>query len=234
MDNLEKDLKALKNKDKGEILSRFFKTGPGQYGEGDIFWGITVPETRAVARKYISHPIDEIISYLSSPVHEVRLAALMAMVGKYKIGDEKEKEAIVKAYLANTEHINNWDLVDLSCYQILGDYIYNNRKKEKILIRLAKSRSLWERRIAIVSTMAFIRQGELDWTFKLAEIFLDQEHDLMHKATGWLLREAGKKDEKRLKIFLDRFGNRMPRTALRYAIERFADMDRKHYLESTR
>jgi 3-methyladenine DNA glycosylase AlkD len=232
--DLERVLGKLRDVSKGEILSRFFKTGSGQYGEGDVFWGIPVPAVREVAKRQAGLPLPDLLVSLSHPVHEIRMAALFAMIAKYRASDAKGKIAISKAYLKNTRHINNWDLVDLSCYHILGDYLWHNPDKQPVFLRLASSSSLWEKRIAIVSTMAFIRQGSLDWTYRLAELFLSETHDLMHKATGWMLREAGKRDEKRLKDFLDRFGKDMPRTALRYAIERFSEKEREHYLLSTR
>ena len=216
-------------------MSRFFRTGPGQYGEGDIFWGISVPDTRKIAKGHSSASLEEIAGLLSDPIHEVRLAALLILVEKYRIAEEAEKDKIFKFYLSHTKMINNWDLVDLSCYQIVGDFLLHHPdQQEKVLSRLSKSKSLWEKRIAIVSTMAFLRQGKLDWTFRLAKTYLGEQHDLMHKASGWLLREAGKRDEKRLRSFLDDYGPNMPRTALRYAIEKLPQTDRLIYMQKTR
>ncbi len=231
---LAKELAAFRDLDKAAMLGRFFKAGPGQYAEGDIFWGIAVPQIRTLAKKHAGDPLNELAEALSDPVHEIRLVALLALIAKYRQETEAGKAAVVKTYLKNTRYINNWDLVDLSCYHILGDYLLRHPEKQKVLLSLASSSSLWEKRIAIVSTYAFIRQGSLDWTYRLAELFLSETHDLTHKATGWMLREAGKRDEKRLKDFLDHFGKDMPRTALRYAIERFSEKERKHYLLSTR
>ncbi len=231
---LEAELKRIREPQKAKILSKFFKTGSGEYGEGDIFWGISVPDIRNIASRYADSSLDGLLKILSHPVHEVRLAVLLALVAKYESGTETERREVVSAYLNNTKYINNWDLVDLSCYKILGDYLLCHPKEQKLLLRLAASPLLWEKRIAMVSTMAFIREGELDWTFRLAKTFFKEKHDLMHKATGWLLREAGKKDEKRLKEFLDRFGSAMPRVALRYAIERLSDKDKKRYLNGTK
>jgi len=224
-----KEIELKKNKKKDAILSRFFKTGKGEYGEGDIFWGLTVPVSRKIAQKHKDIPLREIKSLLKNKVHEVRLIALMILVSQYKKSSLKDKEKIVRFYLQNTKSINNWDLVDLSSHYILGDWLIN-KKDKNILFKLAHSKYLWEQRIAIVSTYALIRQGELDLTFKIAKMFLNHEHDLIHKATGWMLREAGKKDEKALRKFLDSNVSKMPRTMLRYAIEKFPENIRKEYL----
>lgn len=230
IENILKDIEAKKNKKKDEILSKFFKTGKGQYGEGDIFWGLTVPVSRKIAMKYKDLSVSEINLLLKHKVHEVRLIGLMILVWKYKHSSKKEQEKIVKFYLKNTKYINNWDLVDLSSHYILGDYLINQKEKT-ILLKLAKSKNLWEQRIAIVSTYALIRKGELDFTFKISKMFLGHDHDLIHKASGWMLREAGKKDEKALKKFLDENISKMPRTMLRYAIEKFPQNVRLEYLK---
>jgi 3-methyladenine DNA glycosylase AlkD len=225
-----KEIKSKKDKKKDETLSRFFKTSKGEYGEGDIFWGLTVPISRQISLKYKDLSLSDINLLLKNKVHEVRLIGLFILVWRYKHSGAEEQEKIVKFYLKNTKYINNWDLVDSSSHYILGDYLLKQKDKN-ILLKLAKSKNLWEQRIAIVSTYAFIRKGELDWTFKIANIFLGHDHDLIHKATGWMLREAGKKDEKALRKFLDSNLSKMPRTMLRYAIEKFREAIRLTYLK---
>jgi 3-methyladenine DNA glycosylase AlkD len=224
-----KEIESKKDKKKDEILSRFFKTGEGQYGEGDIFWGLTVPVSRTIALKYKDLSLSDINLLLKNKVHEVRLIGLLILVGKYKNSGVEEKK-IVKFYLKNTRYINNWDLVDLSSHYILGDFLIKQKDKS-ILITLAKSKNLWEQRIAIVSTYALIRKGDLEWTFKIAKMFLSHDHDLIHKAAGWMLHEAGKKDEKALRKFLDINISKMPRTMLRYSIEKFPQNVRLGYLK---
>jgi 3-methyladenine DNA glycosylase AlkD len=214
---------------KGTVLGRFFKTGKGQYGEGDIFWGLDVPTSRKIALRYIHIPRKELLKLLQNKVHEVRLVALFILVAQYKAADIKEKENIVKFYLENTKYVNNWDLVDTSAHQILGDFLIDKTDR-KILLTLSHSKDLWEQRIAIVATFAFIRRGELDWTYKIVDTLNKHTHDLIHKACGWMLREAGKKDEKRLKEYLDKKASTLPRTILRYAIERFPEKERLGYL----
>ncbi len=225
-----KDIEVKKKNSKGETLSRFFKTGKGEYGEGDIFWGLTVPVSRTIALKHKNLSFPDINLLLKNKVHEVRLIGLLILVWKYQHSTKTEQEKIVKFYLKNTKYINNWDLVDLSSHYILGDYLINQKNKN-ILLKLAKSKNLWEQRIAIVSTCALIRKGELEWTFKISKMFLDHDHDLIHKASGWMLREAGKKDEKALRKFLDANISKIPRTMLRYAIEKFPQNVRLEYLK---
>ena len=226
-----KEIYSHRNKKKAKILSRFFKTGKGYYGEGDIFWGLTVPISRRIALKYKDISLKEINFLLKHKVHEVRLVGILVLVHRYRSGAVGEREKIMNFYLKNTRYINNWDLVDLSASQILGEYLLN-KKDKKILIRLARSKNLWEQRIAMISTFAFIRRGELAWTFKIARMFIDHQHDLIHKATGWMLRETGKKDMKALREFLDKNLFLMPRTMLRYAIERFPENVRLRYLKN--
>jgi 3-methyladenine DNA glycosylase AlkD len=223
------DIKKYRNENKGAVLGRFFKTGKGQYGEGDIFWGLDVPTSRKIALRYIHIPRKELLKLLQNKVHEVRLVALFILVAQYKAADIKEKENIVKFYLENTKYVNNWDLVDTSAHQILGDFLIDKTDR-KILLTLSHSKDLWEQRIAIVATFAFIRRGELDWTYKIVDTLNKHTHDLIHKACGWMLREAGKKDEKRLKEYLDKKASTLPRTILRYAIERFPEKERLGYL----
>jgi len=224
-----KEIESHKNLKKGKFLSRFFKTGKGEYGEGDIFWGLTVPTSRSIALKYKDATLSDINLLLKNKVHEVRLVSILVLVHKYQKGDLKEKNKIANFYLKHTKYINNWDLVDLSSHYILGDYL-SNKKDRNILLKLAGSKNLWEQRISIISTFAFIKHGELRLTFKIAKMFLSHKHDLMHKAVGWMLREVGKKDEKALRKFLDTNKHRMPRTMLRYAIERFPENIRLKYL----
>jgi len=224
------ELLSLKNENKAKVLSGFFKTNKGQYGEGDIFLGIPVPSIRAVVKKYFEKlTLDDIDELVKNPFHEVRCAALLSLVSKYNKADDALKKEISDLYLKNTDYINNWDLVDLTAPNILGDYFYNSGKKDT-LFQLAKSKNLWQERISIVSTFYFIKKGDFAPTFYLAKNFLSHKHDLIHKASGWMLREAGKRDKKALCTFLDEYAKFMPRTMLRYAIEKFDDNERKKYL----
>ena len=210
-------------------LSRFFKTGPGQYGEGDKFLGIKVPVTREVVKKvWRQTSWQDLEECIGSEYHELRLGALLTLVKIFE-RDRQQREACVDFYLRHTAGINNWDLVDLSCYPLLGVWLLD--KDRELLDRLAREgRTIWEQRIGIVSTMTFIRHGELQDTFAIADILLHHPHDLIHKAVGWLLREAGKRDKKALEDFLGPRYRSMPRTMLRYAIERFPENERKAYL----
>jgi 3-methyladenine DNA glycosylase AlkD len=224
-----KELLAQKNPIKEQTFSRFFKTGKGQYGEGDLFLGISVPEIRRIALKYKDLSLEENNKLLSNKYHECRLVALMILVYQYRHGDNKKKKQIFDFYLKNTKHINNWDLVDLSAYHIVGNYLLN--RDRKILYKLAKSKNLWERRISIISTYVFIKNKENKDTFKIAEILINDKHDLIHKACGWMLRESGKAvSEKDLLVFLEKHSGKMPRTMLRYAIEKFKEPKRQYFL----
>lgn len=227
-DEITARLTALGSEEKRRVLSGFFKTGKGQYGEGDRFLGIPVPLTRGVARRYKDAPLGTAVSLLRSEWHEVRLCALLIMAEKMKRAGAGEAREIVSTYLANTAHINNWDLVDLSAPYILGTYLID--KPRDILYKLASGPLLWDNRIAIVSTYAFIRHGDLDDTFSLAIRLIAHPHELMHKATGWMLREAGKRDMPRLRAFVDANWAEMPRTMLRYAIEKYPEKERKSVL----
>ncbi len=222
------ELKALGSKEKQEMLPRFFKTGKGEYGEGDKFLGVTVPLTRSVAKKHKDMPLQDVAQLITSEWHEVRLCALCILTLKFKKASEAQRKEIFDFYLSHTEYINNWDLVDLSTYNIVGMYLLD--KPREILYRLAESSSLWENRIAIVSTYAFIRQNELEDTYNLAVKMMQHPHDLMHKAIGWMLREAGKRDEQRLQRFVMQHRKQMPRTMLRYAIEKFPEAIRKEMM----
>ena len=210
------------------VLQRFFRTGKGEYAEGDRFIGVTVPQMRAICRACRGASLEEMGRLLESPVHEDRLTALLLLVDAFKMGDDERRREIYGFYLANTRRVNNWDLVDTSAPYIVGAWLRDRSKAP--LTRLAKSALLWERRIAIVATQDFIRQRQLDETFRIADLLIEDRHDLIHKATGWMLREAGKRDEAALREYLERRHTRMPRTMLRYAIERLAERERLAYL----
>ena len=236
LNDLTSDLARLADQDKAVILQRFFKTGSGQYGEGDIFLGITVPAQREVAKKYTDLTLVELQKLLASKVHEHRLTALIILVTKYQRAlrktqgkpRETERKKIVDFYLKNSKYINNWDLVDSSAEYIVGDYLMDRGKS--ILHKLARSKNLWERRIAVVATFAFIKNRRFGETFKIAENLLGDNHDLIHKAVGWMLREVGKRDQNALENFLQKHYPSMPRTMLRYAIERFDESKKKFYM----
>ena len=210
------------------ILQSFFKTGPGQYGEGDRFIGVKLPGVRAVCRECRGAPLEAIETLLHSPIHEERTLALLMLVDAFKTGDGAQKRRIYALYLANTAHINNWDLVDCSAGQIVGGWLRG--RSTAPLTRLARSKSLWERRIAMIATFDGIRRGEFGETLRIADLLLHDGHDLIHKAAGWLLREVGKRDGAALRTFLAARYKTMPRTMLRYAIERFPEAERRRYL----
>lgn len=225
---LKKALRDYADPAKAEILRGFFKTGPGEYGEGDRFLGITVPRIREIARSHLEISHRQLEKLLHTKIHEYRLCALIILVKQFRISGEKERKDIFDFYLSNTAWINNWDLVDLSAHHIVGDYLL--ARKRDILYQLAQSDSLWERRIAVVATFAFIRNNDFSETFEISVRLLGDQQDLVQKAAGWMLREVGKRDEKILLSFLDKYSGLMPRTMLRYAIERLPDQQRKHYL----
>jgi 3-methyladenine DNA glycosylase AlkD len=229
LSDLRADLKQGGTPYRAKICRRFFKTGKGEYGEGDIFLGLTVPEQRTIAKNYQNLPLADLIKLLHSKIHEERFTALVLMVNLYQKGDSTLKKQIYDAYLANSKWINNWDLVDTSTPQIVGDYLYNSGDV-RALNKLAKSNLLWDRRIAILATFTFIRNNNFKPTLKIAKTLLRDNHDLIHKAIGWMLREVGKKDLKVLKDFLDDHAHEMPRTALRYAIEKLPRGERDGYL----
>ncbi len=224
--SLKREMSALADPERARNLAWFFKTGPGEYGEGDRFLGITVPLLRKVARRHRELPLDGIAKLLASEWHEHRLVALLILVAQYI----DAPEAVFDFYIAQTARINNWDLVDASAPYIVGAHLLAHPRRRKLLYRFAGSDNLWERRIAVVSTLAFIRAGELDDVFAISSRLLGDEHDLIHKAVGWMLREAGKRDEKRLLAFLQQHYAAVPRTALRYAIERFPESRRRQIL----
>ncbi len=228
LNNLKARLGECADKDKAEILQRFFKTGKGQYAEGDIFIGVTVPVMRKIAGEYLDLELDVVVTLLKSPIHEERLLSLLILVLKFQKGDLINKEKIYLLYLKHTKHINNWDLVDLSAKHIVGSFLFD--KGRKPLYILAKSNNLWERRIAILSTHYFIERNDFTDTLKLSEILLADKHDLIHKAIGWMLREVGKRDLTVEDEFLAKYSRIMPRTMLRYAIERFPEEKRKQWL----
>lgn len=217
-------LQALSDAEKREIFPKFFKAGKGEYGEGDRFLGVTVPNIRAIAKLHKDISIEEIRELIQSEWHEVRLCALIIMVEKSKKKDEVLRKELFNLYLSQTKRINNWDLVDLSCRFIIGEYLLD--KSRDILYQLAQSSLLWDNRIAIVSTYAFIRKGQLEDTYALSDLMMQHSHDLMHKAIGWMLREAGKRNPERLYDYVMSHRADMPRTMLRYAIEKFSPKER--------
>lgn len=228
---LRRKLRALGTVERAAVSRSFFKTGPGQYGEGDRFLGVTVPDTRRLAREAGDLPLAEVLTLLRSPIHEERLLALLILVRRYEKGGPRERREIYSLYLAHTARINNWDLVDLSAPNIVGVHLVE--RSRRILYRLAKSPDLWERRIAILATLSFIRNRDFADALSIAEILLHDGHDLIHKAVGWMLREVGKGDQAVLEGFLKQHGRQMPRTMLRYAIERFPESLRQAYLKGT-
>ncbi|MCZ2085267.1 MAG: DNA alkylation repair protein [Flavobacteriales bacterium] len=226
-------LKNLSSPEKKELLLKFFKAGKGEYAEGDHFIGVTVPDQRKIAKEYWNRiSLKGLERLLSSEIHEYRLSSLLMLVSKFeKSKNFNDKKEIVEFYLKNKKHINNWDLVDTSCYKILGRYCFENQD-DSILINLAEEESLWSNRIAVVSTMFHVKRGSFDLLKKLAVRNLNHEHDLIHKANGWLLRELGKKDEQELLDFLKIHYQKMPRTTLRYSIEQLEENLRQDYLKN--
>ncbi len=225
------DLKSLSNPAKAQVLRRFFKTGPGEYAEGDQFLGLTVPQTRGLVKKYQDLPLSSIKTLIRSPIHEERLAALLILVRRYRKEDERKR--IFDFYAAHLAHVNNWDLVDSSAEHIVGPWLLHRGKS--LLYRLAKSENLWERRVAMLSTFHYIKRGDARDALKIAEALLSDQHDLIHKAVGWMLREVGKRCSlAELESFLQKHGRDMSRTTLRYAIERLPAPRRMYYLRSSR
>ncbi|MCL2389754.1 MAG: DNA alkylation repair protein [Elusimicrobia bacterium] len=223
-----KELMSMEDKASAEHCLRFFKCGKGEYGEGDMFLGLTSPQIKAISKKYYNTlTLAEIEKLLQNKYHDARAAALSMLVERFEKGIDTKK--IFNLYLKNVSYINNWDLVDISCYKIVGRFVYEN-KCYSVLDKLANSGHLWSERIAIVSNMYLIKRGEFAKIKEFAVKFINHKHDLIHKAVGWLLREMGKKDEVELCVFLDKYAKKMPRTALRYAIEKFTPERRKHYM----
>ena len=222
-------IKTLRDPQRARFLQRFFKTGPGEYGEGDVFAGLRVPEIRKLAKEYRSLPLSTALQLLHSPIHEVRLLALLIMVRSFQRGDAPLKKQIYHTYLEHTRLINNWDLVDLSAEHIVGAYL--NTEEDDPLHALASSKLIWNRRIAIMATFHFIKKGRFDVTLSIAQILLHDQEDLIHKAVGWMLREIGKRDQAVEESFLQPYYKTMPRTMLRYAIEKFPEELRQRYLK---
>ena len=228
---LKFDLLKYSDKKKAKIVQRFFKTGPGEYAQGDIFLGITVPMLRILSKRYQSLAFNETLQLLKSRIHEERLLSLLILILKYRKGDLPEKERIYKAYLNHSKYVNNWDLVDVSAKHIIGAFLKD--KDRAPLYKLARSDSLWGRRIAILSTFHFIENNDFEDTLKIAEILISDPHDLIHKAVVWMLREVGKRDRDSEERFLKKYYTAMPRTMLRYAVERFPESKRQAYLKGT-
>ena len=225
---IKEDLEKAANPEKVNIYQRFFKTGKGEYGEGDIFIGLTVPKQREIAKKYVSLDLNDVKDLLSNKVHEYRLTGFLILAYKFEKADEKEKKNIVEFYLKNIKSANNWDLIDCVADKILGNYLID--KDKEILYELAKTDNLWKKRIAIISTFGFIKNNQFEDTLKISEILLKEKHDLIHKAVGWMLREVGKRDIKTEEVFLKKYYKTMPRTMLRYAIEKFDSKKKAFYM----
>jgi len=233
--SIQQELKSMSDPEHAKHSLRFFKTSKGEYGEGDKFLGIKVPDQRTIAKtNYKEITIDEVLTLLQSEIHEHRLTALIMLVYKFQKADQTGREKIANFYLKNTKHVNNWDLVDSSAPYILGAYLFEHPNKLSLLYKLAKSKNLWEKRIAVLSTFYFIGKGDFDDFLQIAEMLLLDNHDLIHKAVGWGLREVGKRDLQTEMNFLDKHYKIMPRTMLRYAIEKFEAKVRKGYLGGTR
>ncbi|NTV98091.1 MAG: DNA alkylation repair protein [Chlorobiaceae bacterium] len=225
---IQRRLEELSDPAEALFAQRFFKTAPGEYGEGDIFRGIRVPVLRKLSKAFQDTPLTEVLTLLASCFHEDRLLALLLLMHRYSGADELEREILFELYLANTRFINNWDLVDISAPHIPGRFLLDHERTP--LYRLAGAQSLWERRIAVIATFYFIRKGEFEDTFAIAGLLIDDRQDLIHKAAGWMLREVGKRDMDAEEGFLREYYRRMPRTMLRYAIERFPEELRQRYL----
>ncbi|HUJ17880.1 MAG TPA: DNA alkylation repair protein [Nitrospirota bacterium] len=232
IEKIQKRLRQFASREKAKVLRGFFKTGPGEYGEGDLFLGVAVPDIRKVAKEFCNTPLNDVLKLLSSQHHEERLLALLMLTQVFDEGDESLKRKIFGLYLGNTRFINNWDLVDISAPNIVGAWLVGRSRKP--LHSLANSRDLWKRRISILSTLAFIRQNDFNDALMISRILLTDKHDLIHKAVGWMLREIGKRDRRVEEEFLMRHYRHMPRTMLRYAIERFPERLRKSYLNGVR
>jgi 3-methyladenine DNA glycosylase AlkD len=225
-----KRLRAVATPEKAAVLARFFKTGPGQYGEGDRFLGVMVPEQRKLAKEFRDLPLPEVETLLASPYHEARLTGFLVLTCAFERADESRRREFYEFTLVHRAALNNWDLVDVIAPVIIGGWLLERPADRKLLRKYAKSTDLWERRIAIVATLAFIRAGDFGDTLAISEVLLGDKHDLIHKATGWMLREVGKRDVAVLRGFLGEHAARMPRTALRYAIERLPEAERKAWL----
>jgi len=225
---LKRAIRANANKDHAKTMQWFFKTGKGEYGEGDKFFGIKVPVQRKIAKQFGELNLDDLQTLLNSKIHEERLISLLILVDKYDKADEKVKEKIYRFYKNNSRKINNWDLVDLSAPKIIGTHLLN--RDRKILYKYAYSHNLWQKRISIISTYSFIKNHDFTTTLEISDILMNDDHDLIHKAVGWMLREVGKQEMEALEKFLKTRYNKMPRTMLRYSIEKFPEKKRKKYL----
>jgi 3-methyladenine DNA glycosylase AlkD len=254
LQKLQKEIRSCANPEKAKLLSRFFKTGKGEYAEGDIFLGIMVPTQRIIAKKFFNLSISNVERLLHSKYHEERLIALFILIYQFEKGDEKTKGKIFSLYLANTKHINNWDLVDLSAPKIVGEFLFSQtvagrglttpfetlrtgsgdpvRRPNGVLKKLAQSNDLWERRIAVLATFQYIKYNSFKESLEIAELLLEDKHDLIHKSVGWMLREVGKRNQETEEEFLKKYAKEMPRTMLRYSIERFEEKKRREYLSS--
>lgn len=225
-----KDIKSYADPARAKQLQRYFKTGKGEYGEGDIFIGLTVPQTRSLAKIHRQASFETIAELLKSPIHEIRLCALLILVHRFSNAPEEDQKRIVRFYLRHKKYINNWDLVDLSAPSLLGAYALRTHDYS-VVNKLIKSKRLWDRRMGMLATFSFIKKNQLDIVYRFSTMLMDDPEDLMHKAAGWMLREAGKKDPERLLTFIQKYTNRMPRTMLRYAIEKFPPKKRKELLD---
>ena len=231
---IDTEIRSHADPEKVLVLKRFFKTGPGGYGEGDSFLGIKVPTQREIAKKFRDLNLTDLQKLITSKFHEARLISVFILVSQYKKAKGEEKKKLVDFYLKNKDYMNNWDLVDSSAHLITGDYLLKGFPgyDTKILFTLTKSDSVWDRRIAVLSSLAFIRKGQFEITLKLVQLLMNDKHDLMHKAVGWMLKEIGKRDESVLEGFLDEYAAVMPRTMLRYCIEKLPEKRRKYYLSA--
>ena len=226
-----KELECLKNSEKIKVFKKFFKTNKGEYGYGDMFWGLSVPQVREISKRYFRDiSFDEIKILINHRIHEVRLTGYLILTYQYEKSDNEKRKDIFDFYLNNLSGCNNWDLVDLSCYKIVGEYVLSNKEEKKILYKLSKSKNLWEQRISIVSTYPMIKRKEFEDTLNISKLLLFHKHDLIHKAVGWMLREVGKQDMNVLRKFLNENINTIPRTTLRYSIEKMNKSERKGYL----
>ncbi|MGV3710269.1 MAG: DNA alkylation repair protein [Gemmatimonas sp.] len=231
VNEIRRALRKASNKDDAKFLQRFFRTGKGEYGEGDRFLGIRVPATRALVKQFKEATLGDAVELLQSEWHEERLFALLLMVRLYQRGDDAMKRIVYQSYIANTQRINNWDLVDASAEHIVGPHVMAKATGKRTLGKLARSKSLWERRIAMLSTFHHIKQGEFETPLFVAELLRRDEHDLIHKAVGWMLREIGNRNRAVLVEFLEPRVTELPRTMLRYAIEKFPERERQAYLK---
>jgi len=229
LNKVQREIKKLASPTRAGLLGRFFKTGPGQYGEGDKFLGLTVPQVRIIVKKYYQAlTLPETAKLLASPYHEFRLTGALILIAKYQTAEIKNKKKFFAFYFENIKAFNNWDLVDLTAHKIVGDYLLD--KDRKILFSLAKSPNLWERRVSVIASFAFINNRQFSESLKLAKILLTDCHDLVHKAVGWMLREVGKRDQPVLLKFLNQHASTMPRVMLRYALEKLPKKQRQYYL----